>query len=94
MKFDLRQAKELCKVLTEDHTNSRTYDRLRRYDTYCREHFEAAVKEIERLREALCKYADENNWGPADLSDNCIWLPWEDGWAVAREALKEAGDDT
>lgn len=48
-----------------------------------------ALREIERLREGLEKYAEKNNWGQydADLSDGEWWLPDTNGWETAERYL-------
>lgn len=62
----------------------------------------ASRKEIERLREALKVYADEKNWHCTEFGEyhehgeKCCkdgwWTRSENGYDIAREALKETND--
>jgi len=45
------------------------------------------VAENARLREALAKYADRDNWGERDLGDFEVWNYGGNGWEVAEAAL-------
>lgn len=43
--------------------------------------------EVARLREALAKYADRENWTQRDWPGACVWLPDGNGYDLAEKAL-------
>ena len=52
------------------------------------------AEEIIRLREALAKYADKDNWGKYERIDNYfIWIySTRKGWEIAEAALTEGSE--
>ena len=67
----------------------RLQTQLRRGAAHAKERV-ALQAENERLRAALQEYANADNWSLADpdLANEDVWLLPQDGYVVARDALK------